>query len=93
METKIVRVGIQTINMVLNSRSATLDETVVMGYAAKAIQLLLFSKCTVPMQIILLQTKHYKGTVAGISISPSNNYANTTIRGILQFLTMSRYMS
>lgn len=86
METKIVRVGnSNTINIVLHSQSATLDEIVVVGYAAKEQKATTasISKMHSPnANYIGSNTRALQGTVAGISISPSNNYANTTIRGI-----------
>lgn len=86
METKIVKVGnSNTINIVLNSQSATLDEIVVIGYAAKEQKATTASISTMHSpnaNYIVSNTRALQGTVAGISISPSNNYANTTIRGI-----------
>ena len=86
METKIVRVGTSnTINIILNSQSATLDEIVVVGYAAKEQKATTasISKMDSPnANYFGSNTRALQSTVPGISISPSNNYANTTIRGI-----------
>lgn len=86
METKTVKVGnSNTINIVLNSQSANLAEIVVVGYGnrkQKATAAAVYSMNSPNANYISSNNTGLQGTVAGIQISPSNNYANTTIRGI-----------